>query len=216
MKIFCGLKCSVTPHSSLNTSKGIIRCPALSRVTNYDIKEIMAEQGVTDVRRNTERRDGVIKATFTYVLTFNSPNFPTVVKIDFIQVKVDVYKPNPLQCYNCQVFGHHKNKYSRHAVCCNCSEPENCGPSGVCDKPAKCVNCSGYHPATQSNAHNWRKRRKKNLKIKCKNNILFLMLVNNMSNFYRSILCKCCKTRHCNKSTQTDNKSTQTDDNFTE
>ena len=50
MKTFCGLKCSVAPHSSLNTSKGIIRCPALSRVTSDDIKEGMAEQGVTDVR----------------------------------------------------------------------------------------------------------------------------------------------------------------------
>ena len=38
MKTFCGLKCSVTPHSSLNTSKGIIRCPALNRVTSDDIK----------------------------------------------------------------------------------------------------------------------------------------------------------------------------------
>ena len=33
MKTFCNLKCSVTPHSSLNTSKGIVRCPALSKVT---------------------------------------------------------------------------------------------------------------------------------------------------------------------------------------
>ena len=60
MKTFCGLKCSITPHSSLNTSKGIICCPALSRVTSYDIKEGMVEQGVTDVRRITVRRDGVI------------------------------------------------------------------------------------------------------------------------------------------------------------
>ena len=54
MKTFCGLKCSVTPHSSLNTSKGIIRCPALNRVTSDDIKEGMVEQGVTDVRRYVE------------------------------------------------------------------------------------------------------------------------------------------------------------------
>ena len=41
MKTFCGLKCSITPHSSLNTSKGIIRCPALSRVTSDDIKALL-------------------------------------------------------------------------------------------------------------------------------------------------------------------------------
>ena len=93
MKTFCGLKCSVTPHSSLNTSKGIIRCLALNRVTSDDIKEGMVEQGVTDVRRITVRRDGETKLTNTYVLTFNSPTLPTVVKIGFMQVKVDFYIP---------------------------------------------------------------------------------------------------------------------------
>ena len=71
MKTFCGLKCSVTPHSSLNTSKGIICCPALSRVTSDDIKEGMFEQGVTDVRRITVRRDGVTKL---YVIILQTQN----------------------------------------------------------------------------------------------------------------------------------------------
>ena len=74
MKTFCGLKCFVTPHSFLNTPKGIICCPALSRVTSDDIKEGMAKQGVTDVRRITVRCDGIIKPTNTFVLTFNSHN----------------------------------------------------------------------------------------------------------------------------------------------
>ena len=43
----------------------------LSNVTSDDIKEGMAEQGVTDVGRITVRRDGVIKQTNTYVLTSN-------------------------------------------------------------------------------------------------------------------------------------------------
>ena len=63
----CCLKCSVTPHSSLNKSKGNICCPALNRVTSDDIKEGMVEQGVTDVRRITVRRDGVTKLTNTYL-----------------------------------------------------------------------------------------------------------------------------------------------------
>ena len=93
MKTFCGFKCSVTPDASLNTSKGIIRCQYLSRVTSDDIKEGMVEHGVTDVRRMTVRRDGVTNLTNTYVLTFNSPNLPTVAKIGFMQVKVDVFIP---------------------------------------------------------------------------------------------------------------------------
>ena len=92
MKTFCGLKCSVTPHSSLNTSKGIIRCPALRRVTSDDIKEGMVEQGVTDVRRITVRRDGVTKLTNTYVIIGCSPDqrqkvidaYPKSSKADFL------------------------------------------------------------------------------------------------------------------------------------
>ena len=216
MKTFCGLKCSVTPHSSLNTSKGIIRCPALNRVTSDDIKEGMVEQGVTDVRRITVRRDGVTKLTNTYVLTFNSPNLPTVVKIGFIQVKVDVYIPNPLRCYHCQVFGHHENKCGRHAVCCNCGEPEHCAPSGVCDKPAKCVNCSGNHPANSKQCPQWEKE-KKILKIKCENNLSFPDARKQYEQFYTGqTYASAIKPGTCNKSTQTENKTTQTDDSFDE
>ena len=103
MKTFCGLKLSVTPHSSLNTSKGIIRCQALNRVTSHDIKEGMVEQGVTDVRRITVRCDGVMKLTNTYVLTFNSPNLPTIVKIGFMQVKVDVFIPKIISEYDQEI-----------------------------------------------------------------------------------------------------------------
>ena len=217
MKTFCGLKCSVTPHSSLNTSNGIIRCPALSRVTSDDIKEGMAEQGVTDVRRITVRRNGVIKLTNTRVLTFNSPNLPTVVKIGFRQVKVDVYIPNPLRCYHCQVFGHNENKCGRHVLCCNCGEPEHCGPSGVCDKPAKCVNCSGDHPANSKQCPQWEKE-KKILKIKCDNNLIsFPGVRKQYEQFYTGqTYASALKPGTCNKSTQTDNKSTQRDLSFTE
>ena len=54
---------------------------------------------VTDVRRINVHRDGVLKPTNTFVFTFNTPELPTVVKIGFIQAKVDVYVPNPLRCY---------------------------------------------------------------------------------------------------------------------
>ena len=216
MKTFCGLKCSVTPHSSLNTSKGIIRCPALNRVTSDDIKEGMVEQGVTDVRRITVCRDGETKLTNTYVLTFNSPTLPTVVKIGFMQVKVDVYIPNPLRCYSCQVFGHHENKCGRHPVCCNCGEPEHNGPSGVCNKPSKCVNCSSDHPANSKQCPQWEKE-KKILKIKCENNLSFPDARKQYEQFYTGqTYASAVKPGTCNKSTQTENKTTQTDDSFDE
>ena len=158
IKTLCNLKCSVTPHSSLNTPKGIVCCPALSKVTPEHIIEFMGEQGVTDVRRITIRRECILKPTNTFVLTFNTPILPTVVKIGFIQVKIDVVIPNPLRCYNCQVIGHHENKCSRHPVGCNCAQPEHCA-SGQCDKTAKCVNCSVDHPANSKECPQWKKEK---------------------------------------------------------
>ena len=171
LKNFCGLKCKVTPHSSLHISKGIVCCPALNRQTCEHILEFMGEQGVTDVRRISVFRDGVKKPTNTFVFTFNTPVLPSVVKRGFMQVKVDVYIPNPLRCYQCQVFGHHENKCGRQAICVNCSMPEHC-PVGQCQSPAKCVNCSGEHTANSKQCPAWKKE-KKILKIKCEQNISF-------------------------------------------
>ena len=82
----------------------------------------MGEQGVTDVRRISVFRDGAKKPTNTFVFTINSSVLPSVVNIGFMQVKVDVHIPNPLRCYQCQVFGHHETSvadrlYASTAVC---------------------------------------------------------------------------------------------------
>ena len=78
-----------------------------------------------------------------------------------------LYILNPLRCYNyCQVFGPHENKFSRHAVCCNCGKLEHFGPSGVFDKTAKYVNCIGDNPANSKQCPQ-REKEKKILKVKC-------------------------------------------------
>ena len=43
MKKFCDVKCTVTPHSPLNVSRGIVRCPALNKQTDEHILEFMKE-----------------------------------------------------------------------------------------------------------------------------------------------------------------------------
>ena len=215
MKFLCGLKCSLIPHKSLNTSKGIVCCPALIRQSNEHILEFMEEQGVTDVLRINVHRDGVLKPTNTFVFTFNTPELPTVVKIGFIQAKVDVYVANPLRCYQCQVYGHHENKCSRQAICINCGMPEHCA-SGQCQRPAKCVNCSGDHPANSKECPQWEKE-KKILKIKCEQNISFPEARKQYEQFYQAwTYASAVKLGTCNKSTETHNNSTQTDDSFTE
>ena len=83
MKTFCRLKCTVTPHKSLNTSKGVVRCSALRKQSCEHILEFMGEQGVTDVRRINVHCDGELKPTNTFVFTFDSPALPAIVRIGF-------------------------------------------------------------------------------------------------------------------------------------
>ena len=175
----------------------------------------MEEQGVTDIHRINVHRDGILKPTNTFVFTFNTPELPTVVKIGFIQAKVDVYVPNPLRCYQCQVYGHHENKCSRQALCINCGMPEHCA-SGQCQRPAKCVNCSGDHPANSKECLQWEKE-KEILKIKCEQNISFPEARKQYEQFYQArTYASAVKPGTCNKSTETHNNSTQTNDSFTE
>ena len=64
----------------------------------------------------------------------------------------------------------------------NVSELEHSGPSGVCGKPAKCVNCSGDHPVNSKQCQQWEKE-KKILKINAESIYHFLKQVNNKINF---------------------------------
>ena len=215
MKKFCDVKCTVTPHSSLNVSKGIVRYPALNKQTDEHILEFMKEQGVTAVPRINVFRDNALKPTNTFVFTFSTPVLPSTVKIGFVQAKVDVYIPYSLRCYQCQIFGHHEHKCGRQAVCANCGMPEHC-PFGQCQRPARCANCSGDHPVNSKQCPTWEKE-KKILKIKCEQNITFPEARKQFEQFnavqtYASAV----KPSTCNKQTQTVDKDTQTVDSFTE
>ena len=94
-------------------------------------------------------------------------------------------------------------------------QTEHCA-SGQCQRPAKCVNCSGYHPDNSKERPQWEKE-KKILKIKCEQNISFPEARKQYEQFYQArTYASAMKPGTCNKSTETDNKSTQTDDSFTE
>ena len=107
-KIF-DLKVKISLHNSLNSSKGVIRCAELRPCSEKDILENLKEQGVIGLCNVSVRRNGVLKSTNAYVLTFNTPVLPKKIKVAFLSVNVEVYIPNSLRCYQCQDFGHHKD-----------------------------------------------------------------------------------------------------------
>ena len=58
---FHDLKVRVYPHTSLNTSKGVIRCAELRNCSDQEILDVTKHQGVTAVKRFKIRRDCKLK-----------------------------------------------------------------------------------------------------------------------------------------------------------
>ena len=64
---------NVSPYSSINTSKGVIRCRYLEGVSNEEvILENRSSQDITDVRRIEIRRNNELVQTNTFILTFST------------------------------------------------------------------------------------------------------------------------------------------------
>ena len=173
---FCGKQVKVTPHSSLNTSKGVIRCYSLRNDTDNDILKYFEEEGVpvTHIRRISIKKQGNLVKTNTFVLTFNTPELPKHVFIGYEKVEVAVYIPNPLRCYNCQKFGHHEDRCKQKQVCSYCGrEGHTDKDDGDCNAISpRCVNCEGTHPAYSRQCKSWY-REKEILRIKHTENISF-------------------------------------------
>ena len=151
----------VVPHRSLNTSKGIIRSFDLRESGEAELKQNLVDQGVTDVRRMTVMHDGQRHNTNTSVLTFGQPSHPTSVKCAYLNIKVETFIPNPLRCYKCQRFGHHKFNCRRNATCARCGEEGH--EDSSCSQPEKCINCQDSHSAYSKFVQFGKKRNKSNI-----------------------------------------------------
>ena len=161
---FHDLRVQVSLHSSLNTCKGVVRCP--------DLKGELREQDDLNVCRIKVRHDGTLKDTNTFVFTFNTSVLPKQLKVAFLCVSVDPYIPNLLRCYACQVFGHHENKCHREEICANCGQAKHSADGTDCKRPPKCFNCKEDHPANSRQCQAWHSE-KEILKVKYTRNISF-------------------------------------------
>ena len=158
----------VVPNRSLNTNKGIIRSFDLRDCSEAEIKEHLVDQGVTGVRRMTVMRDGQRRNTNTLVLTFGQPSHPTSVKCAYLNIKVFIQ--NPLRCYKCQRFGHHKLNCRRNATCARCGEGYE---DSSCSQPEKCLNCQDSHSAYSKGCPIWKKMEKQIQYLKVTNSVYF-------------------------------------------
>ena len=160
------------PHTSLNSSKGVIRCPELRNCDEDEILEGTRSQGVTGVKRFKVKRNGELKDTNTFVFTFNTPVLPKTVKVAYFGVNVEVYIPNPLRCHNCQKYGHHEDRCSKAPFCSKCGQIAE-HSEGRCTNKLHCANCGEKHSADSKECQIWHKE-KEILRIKFTKNISFV------------------------------------------
>ena len=153
---FHDLKVRVYPHTSLNSSKGVIRCPELGNCSEEEILEGTRSQGVTAIKRFKVKRNGELKNTNTFVFTFNTSVLPKTIKVAYFRVNVEVYIPNPLRCHHCQKYGHHEDGCSRDPICSRCGRVAE-RPEGRCRDELHCVNCGEEHGADSEECRVWRK-----------------------------------------------------------
>ena len=82
----------VTPHRSLNTSKGVIRCKELLNCDKQEILLELQKQYVKDITNISVKDDsGGRRNTNTFIVTFSLPSIPKHLKIGFIRVPCLLY-----------------------------------------------------------------------------------------------------------------------------
>jgi hypothetical protein len=146
---------SAFAHSSLNSSKGIVRDKEriLKGITEEEIVEGLSNQGVTHVKRFNIKRDGNTIATNTYLLTFSSSPLSSKIKAGFTIMQVDLFIPNPLRCYKCQKYGHGALNCTNRHLCHRCGDDTHVGSD--CENDPKCVNFKGHHAASDKICPIW-------------------------------------------------------------
>ncbi|XP_055932892.1 uncharacterized protein LOC129962916 [Argiope bruennichi] len=139
LKSFENIPVVVFPHSSLNSSNGVISCGELFNEPIDAITKELKGQGVSHVRRISIRRDGQLLNTKHLVLTFSFNKLPEYIKAGYMRLLVRPYIPNPLRCFKCQRFGHSRTSCRGTLTCARCAEVGH--DSSECTSREKCFNC---------------------------------------------------------------------------
>ena len=135
----------VSIHKTLNSSRGVIRCWDLADMSEVEIRDELKDQGVVGVNRVTLKKDGKVIPTNTLFLTFGSLEFPKEITVGYLKVKVALFVPNPMHCFNCNKFGYTSQRCKVAAKCMSCGKDKH---EGQCEGPKLCSNCNGPHASS--------------------------------------------------------------------
>ena len=94
--------------------------------------------------------------TNTLFLTFGSPELPKEITLGCLKVKVALFVPNPMRCFNCNKFVHTSQRCKDAAKCTGCGKDKH---EGQCDGPKLCSNCNSPHASSAKDCPVWQKEK---------------------------------------------------------
>nr|KAG5705734.1 hypothetical protein BaRGS_027393 [Batillaria attramentaria] len=136
---------TVSPHRSLNSSRGVIRDEALADLGEAELIRTLMSQAVTHAK--------VFKSG-TIILTFGQPTAPEKLWAGFYWVKVKAFIPLPLRCFKCQRFGHGQASCRNDPTCAKCGGKDH--DDKDCSSSPACINCKGSHPSSSKDCPKWK------------------------------------------------------------
>ena len=114
----------------------------------------LQEQGVVEVHRVMVKGDTEKVPTNTLFLTFSTPEMPKEITVGYLKVKVALFVPNLMQCFNSNKFGHTSQHCKVAAKCQWCGKDKH---EGQCEGPKLCSNCNGPHALSAQDCLVWQK-----------------------------------------------------------
>lgn len=145
-----GTKVKVAEHARLNQVRCIVTCNSVSELSDEELTEELAEQGVIEVRR-LGRRDA---RSATMVVTLRGTVVPPEIHFGYDLCRTREFKQAPMQCYRCFGYGHTKARCpaGMEELCRNCSKQHEIQKDDegrtICKAPTFCKHCSGGHSPT--------------------------------------------------------------------
>ncbi|GFY67816.1 hypothetical protein TNIN_90131 [Trichonephila inaurata madagascariensis] len=146
-----------TPRKTLNSSKGVIYCPDLIPLSDFEIEEL-ASQGVEAVKRITSIKDGVTVTSPLFILSFSKHTLSENILIGYLNIKIRPYIPKPLRYFRYQSYGHGTASCRGVATCNKCSSTEHASEACTTEQ-RKCASCKGEHAAYSKICTKWQQEK---------------------------------------------------------
>lgn len=136
-----GTPVEVIEHPILNTVRCVVSCRDAVNMSESDLNDELADQGIREVRRITRKVGNERVNTPALILSFSGTRYPEFVDFGYVRCRTRPYYPAPMQCFNCWAFGHTKTRCkAEKQVCGTCSGQHPIVENTKCQEQTFCCN----------------------------------------------------------------------------